>query len=143
MRAKYGCFSAVDLKSKFSPSMICMEGTDYRFGMSKLRSDRDHVTVPQQLEVVGIVEQDEPMFWAYSSVKEAVVVSNRRNLFEDMNFIILGQTIVGENRVTQVPQEVLNVFTPGTLYFIMSPDLGADICMVLDENEAQARYKDL
>jgi hypothetical protein len=90
---------------------------------------------------VELVEQGEPMFWAYSSVKQAVVVSNRCDLFEDKRFKILGKTTVGENRVTQVPQEVLNFLNVGTLYFIMSPELGSDMCMVLDEDEAQARYQ--
>lgn len=118
-----------------------MEGSDYRFGTSELGSDTDRVTVPEQLEAVGLVEQGEPVFWAYSSVKQAVVVSNRRGLFEDEDFEILGQTTVGENRVTQVSQEALNFLNAGTLYFIMSPELGSDMCMVLDEGTAQARYQ--
>ena len=118
-----------------------MEGPDYRFGTSELRPDMNRVTVPEQLEAVGLVEQGEPMFWAYSSVKQTVVVSNRRDLFENENFERLGQTTVGENRVTQVSQEALNFLSAGTLYFIMSPELGSDMCMVLDEDTAQARYQ--
>jgi hypothetical protein len=120
-----------------------MEDPDYRFGTSELRADMTHVTVPQQLAVVDIVEQGEPMVWAYSSAKGAVVVSNRRDLFENDDFTILGQTTVGENCVTQVSKEALDVLTPGTLYFILSPELGPDMCMVLDEGEARRRYEGL
>lgn len=120
-----------------------MEGPDYRFGTSELGSDTDRVTVPEQLEAVGLAEQGESMFWAYSSVKQAVVVSNRRDLFENESFEVLGQTIVGENRVTQMSQEALNFLNADTLYFIMSPELGSDMCMVLDEDTAQARYQDI
>lgn len=120
-----------------------MNSPDYRFGTSELRSDTNRVTVPRQLEAVELVEQGEPMFWAYSSVKQAVVVSNRRDLFEEEDFEMLGETTVGDNRVTQVLPETLNFLSSGTLYFIMSPELGSNMCMVLDEDAARARYKDI
>ena len=120
-----------------------MERPDYRFGTSELQSDTNRLIVPRQLEAVEVVQQGESVFWAYSSAKQAVVVSNRRDLFEEENFEILGQTTVGDNRVTPVSQEALNVLNTGILYFILSPELGSEMCMVVGEDEAQARYKEI
>lgn len=115
-------------------------------GANPIWVNMNRVALPRKVFELDVADTEAPLFWAYDTEEDLVVISRLRDEFtENDRFTHLGDVKVHANREVAVPQEVMEEYTGfdfgDPLHFVTTPELTEKkMCMVVPESVARDRF---
>lgn len=109
----------------------------YWVGQCPFHKEGNRIVLSGTVVDRGVADTERPLYWAFGTKEDAVVVSQIRGRFDcDERFEYINETWVGPDRLTAVPRGALRLvseFDRGEcLHFVMIEEYAPDaICMVL------------
>lgn len=118
----------------------------YFLGSSNLMDEENRITFPPVVERLGIVTTGAEVVWAYDREADAIVVSQKSELFEaDERYDVLEKSQLGRSHVARYPLEILEEYECWRMgeqvYFVATEtEVQSDIVQIISEDRLEETF---